>query len=273
MELHYIERGRGEPVILLHGGQGDYRAWKPHMEALAPHYRVISYSRRYHFPNSNPSTTDYSALTDADDLFRLITALKLPPVHLIGTSYGAFTALAMAMKHPGAVRTMVLAEPPIHAWAAESLGGEALYRNFVARTHERAKPAVLAGDDATAVSIFIDAFDGAGTFASLPAEHRQTILQNASYFRAITLASNPYPFLPKDSVARIDVPALVVRGAQTHDLDVFVSNELVRVLPHARLVVIPNAGHGSPRQNPTAFMAAVFDFLAEATARQSPAPR
>ena len=54
VELHYVEAGEGEPVILLHGGQGDYRAWQPQVVVLKPHYRVISYSRRYHYPNDNP---------------------------------------------------------------------------------------------------------------------------------------------------------------------------------------------------------------------------
>ena len=40
-----------------------------------------------------------------------------------------------------------------------------------------------------------------------------------------------------------------------------VPDEVRRVLPRGQLVVIPQAGHGSPRQNPQAFLAAVFDFL------------
>src|SRR3989442_12106834 len=47
VELHYIEQGQGEPLILLHGGQGDYRSWEPQMKVLSQQYRVISYSRRY----------------------------------------------------------------------------------------------------------------------------------------------------------------------------------------------------------------------------------
>ena len=261
VELHYIEQGRGDPLILLHGGQGDYRAWPQHMEALAPHYRVISYSRRYHYPNKNPVAADYSALVDADDLAALINELDLGAVHLVGTSAGAFAALALAVEHPGMVRTLVLAEAPILTWAARSPGGEALYRDFMSRTHEKAAPAFAAGDDEGAVRIFIDAFDGDGSFASLPAERRRTIMQNVGYFKAITLSSDPYPNLPKSSVSQLDVPALVVRGELTHELDILVADEVRRVLPRGQLVVIPQAGHGSPRQNPQAFLAAVFDFL------------
>jgi pimeloyl-ACP methyl ester carboxylesterase len=263
VELHYIEQGRGVPLILLHGGQGDYRSWQPHMEALSPHYRAISYSRRYHYPNKNTVRADHSALIDAEDLAALITELDLGAAHLVGTSYGAFTALALAIEHPEMVRTLVLAEPPILSWAASDPVAAALYRDFMARTHEQAAPSFAAGHDEEAVRAFIDAFDGTGTFSALSAERRASIMQNAGFFKAITLSSDPYPNLPKDLVARVDRPALVVRGEQTHALDIFVSDELTRVLPRSRHVVIPNAGHGSPRQNPEAFLAAVFEFLPE----------
>src|SRR5437868_3190084 len=69
LEFTYIEKGQGERLILLHGGMGDYRSWSPQMEAFARKYRVISYSRRYSYPNRNPlSERNYSAFVDADDL-------------------------------------------------------------------------------------------------------------------------------------------------------------------------------------------------------------
>jgi pimeloyl-ACP methyl ester carboxylesterase len=126
VELHYTEQGTGEPVVLLHGGQGDYRSWQPQMNALSSRYRVISYSRRYHYPNENPMTaTDHSALIDAEDLAALVAELELGRVHLVGTSYGAFTALAYAVAHPGLVRSMVLAEPPVLQWVTDSSQGKA----------------------------------------------------------------------------------------------------------------------------------------------------
>jgi len=94
IELHYIVQGQGEPLVLLHGGQGDYRSWETLMKVLSPQYRVISYSRRYNYLNKNPLTAKYhSAYTEADDLAAFIRKLKLGRVHLVGTSMGAFTAL------------------------------------------------------------------------------------------------------------------------------------------------------------------------------------
>lgn len=260
-ELHYIEQGQGEPLILLHGGQGDYRMWGPQIAALSPHYRVISYSRRYHYPNSNPQRSDYNALLDAEDLAGLIRQLGLGRVHLVGTSYGAFTALACALAHPDLVRSLVLAEPPVLAWAASSPLGAPLYRDFMARTHERAQPAFARGEDETAMRFFIDAFDGDGSFDRLPPERRRTVMDNAGYFRAITAAADPYPNISKDAVRALTLPILVIRGELTHPLDVFVSDALMAQLPGATRVIIPQAGHGSPRQNSPAFNAAVLAFL------------
>lgn len=264
VELHYIEQGSGEPLILLHGGQGDYRSWRPHIEALSPDYRVVSYSRRYHYPNDNPLRPDHSALVDAEDLAALIARLDLGSAHLVGTSYGAFVALALAVSHPQRVRTLVLAEPPILAWASQSPAGAPLYRQFMEKAHWPAGKAFAAGQDEAALRILIDAFDGDGTFAGLAAQRRAQIVQNARFFKAVTASSNPFPDLAKDAVAALKAPVLIVRGERTDELHKFVTDELARALPSARSAVIPQAGHGSPRQNAPAFIEAVRQFLDQA---------
>ncbi len=261
VEMHYVEHGTGEPVVLLHGGQGDYRAWQPHVEALAVRYRVISYSRRYHYPNDNALTTNHSALVDADDLAGLFAALRLGPAHLIGTSYGAFTALAFATRHPALVRSMVLAEPPVHAWVLDSAHGGALYRTFLSTAHEPAGRAFAAGRDEDAMRILVDTFDGRGTFDGLPADRRASVMANARFFKVLTASSNPFPILSRDEVGRLRAPMLIVRGADTDALHAAVTDELARLRPDATRVTIPHAGHGSPRQNPKAFITAVLAFL------------
>jgi non-heme chloroperoxidase len=262
VELHYIEQGQGPPVILLHGGQGDYRAWPWLIEALAPRYRVISYSRRYHWPNANPLTvTKHSALVDADDLAGLIAALRLGAVHLVGTSYGALTALALAVKHPDLVRSMVVAEPPVHHWVTGTTRGATLYQERIATVHKPAGDAFAAGNDEAAMRIFIDAFDGRGTFDGLPDERRAAVMANVRFFKAITSSSDPFPNLSKDAVRRLQMPVLIVRGADTDELHRMVTEELARLLPDAERLIVPGAGHGFPRQNAPVFNAAVREFL------------
>lgn len=264
VELHYIEQGQGEPLILLHGGQGDYRFWGPQMEAFSRHYRVISYSRRYHYPNNNPFTAHYrSAYTEADDLAALIRKLKLGRVHLVGTSIGAFTALVLAVKHPEMVRSLVLAEPPLHRWVIDDPNGRALHREFMTTIWEPAAEAFKAGDDQGAMRIFVDGFAGTRTFDNLPPERRAAAMQNSRFFKAATSSSDPFPSLSKDKVKRLSVPILIVTGENTLKILKFINEELARLLPKAERATIPQAGHGSARENPQAFNEAVLKFLAK----------
>ena len=262
IELHYVEQGKGEPLILLHGGQGDYRAWPRQMEAFASRYRVISYSRRYHYPNQNSQVSgNYSALTDANDLAGFIAAMKLGAVHLVGTSYGAFTALAFAIDHPELVKTMVLAEPPVLQWATRTERGAELYNEFMTTIHRPAGKAFAAGNNEGAMRILINRFDGVGAFDSLPPERRKIVMQNSTFFKAVTNSSDPFPYLARDKIAQLRMPVLIVRGEHTKELDILVSDEIIRTIPNAERTIIPLAGHGSPRQNPVAFNKAVLAFL------------
>jgi len=263
VELHYIEQGQGEPLILLHGGQGDYRSWEALTNVLSPQFRVISYSRRYNYPNNNPITAKYhSAYTEADDLSAFIRQLKLGRVHLVGTSMGAFTALVLAVKHPEMVRSLVLAEPPVHQWVKDTPDGVASYQQFMTTIQEPARAAFKAGDDEGAMRLFVDGIIGTGRFDSLPPEGLAAVMQNSRFFRANTLSSDPYPNLSKDRVRQLRIPILIITGENTIKIHKLVNEELARLQPKAERAIIPKAGHGSSRDNPQAFNEAVLRFLA-----------
>jgi non-heme chloroperoxidase len=125
IELHYVELGKGDPVIFVHGSLSDFSYWEDQVPAFAATYRAITYSRRYNRPNSNPPRPGYSAVVDADDLAALITKLHLGRVHVVGHSYGALTALFLVVRHPEMIRTLVLAEAPAVSLLAHLEGGRA----------------------------------------------------------------------------------------------------------------------------------------------------
>ena len=263
VELHYISAGSGEPVILLHGGQGDYRSWEPQMAELARYYHVISYSRRYNFPNQNPQTaTDHSARTEAADLQAFIKALRLKHVNLVGTSMGAATALIFAIDHPGKVRRLIIAEPPVLAWAKRFPEGDALYQDFMQRIQDPARAAFAAGDDEAAMRFFVDGFATPGRFDALPPEARLGVMQNAGFFRMMARSQDPYPDIPRASLRQLSMPVLVITGEKTIAIHRRIDEELSRLIPRARSATIPAAGHGSPRENPQAFTEVVENFLA-----------
>src|SRR5690349_18164323 len=51
--FNYIDTGKGQPIVFIHGALEDYTSWLPQLERFSKQYRVIAYSRRYNFPNNN----------------------------------------------------------------------------------------------------------------------------------------------------------------------------------------------------------------------------
>jgi pimeloyl-ACP methyl ester carboxylesterase len=94
--LHFVDQGKGTPVIFVHGSLSDGGYWADQVGRFAEHYRAIAYSRRYNYPNSNLARSGYSAVVDAQDLAAFIHTLHLSKVVVIGHSYGALTALFLA---------------------------------------------------------------------------------------------------------------------------------------------------------------------------------
>lgn len=261
-ELHYVESGEGDPVVLLHGGMADLDAWGPQIEAFRRSYRVIAYSRRYNHPNSNgPPAPNHSAEVEAGDLAALIDALELGAAHLVGTSYGALTALCFAVARPQSVRSLVLAEPPVHAWLRSSSGGSAAYDAFMADAWFPAGTAFRQDLASDAMRLVFEGCTTRPRFDELPSGRRAEIMRNAAAMRALVLSTHPFPDVPRSSVAGLAIPTLLVRGEHAVEIHRLGNLELERVLPGAESVVIAGAGHGSPREQPAAFNAAVLAFL------------
>ena len=111
--LHFEDRGRGEPLVFVHGSASDWRTWDAQLDEFARRHRAIAYSRRYHWPNDPiPAGADYSMAEHVQDLETLLRKLDTVPADLVAHSYGACVALLLAIQSPHLVRRLVLSEPP-----------------------------------------------------------------------------------------------------------------------------------------------------------------
>lgn len=255
VELHYVERGKGVAVLFIHGSLGDYSTWDSQLGPFAGDYRAIAYSRRYNYPNTNKLRPKHSAIVEAEDLAAFIKKLDLGKVHVIGHSYGGYTALFLAVKHPELVRTMTLAEPPV-VFAGDRV------EDAKVRLVKRARAAFEKGDPEDAVRIIVDS-SRAGTYDKIPERFRQRLLRNARELEALVTSEEMYPALDRDAVRKIAVPTLLLSGEKSPASHRSVGEELERLLPEKgrQRLIIRDADHGMWFQQPEACRKAVLEFL------------
>jgi pimeloyl-ACP methyl ester carboxylesterase len=112
LRVHYIERGEGEPVVLVHGNWGTSSWWEPVLERLPDGYRGIAYDLRGRGKTEGPES-DYTMPEMAADLHAFLEALGLDRVHLVGHSLGSVVAMQFLLDWPERVLTFVAVSP---AW-------------------------------------------------------------------------------------------------------------------------------------------------------------
>jgi len=254
----------GAPVVFVHGSLGDMRSWSRQENAFAQVYRVLVYSRRYHPPNPRVEDNQtYSPKLHAEDLAALLLTLDIAPAHIVGSGYGAYTALQLTRDHPQLVRSLVLAEPPIFSLLTGSEAGDSARRFFYTNGLDPARAAFSRGDSVTGIRYYLDAVSGRGTFDRLPAATRADLLAHSFEMRRELLAERP-DYLPPVSCAelsRIMTPVLIVRGERSPRSFQLISDELARCLQSDTTVVIPGAGHPPYAVNPSYFNQVVARFL------------
>jgi len=252
------------PVVFVHGSMGDLRSWAGQENVFAQVYRVLVYSRRYHPPN--PPVEDnqrYSPKLHSEDLAALLLTLDIAPAHIVGSSYGAYTALQLARDHPQLVRSLVLAEPPVISLLTGSESGDSVRRAFFTYGLDPARAAFSRGDSVAGIRNFIDALAGRGTFDRLPPAARADMLAHTFEMRREMLAERA-DYLPPISCAelgRMTTPVLIVRGERSPRLFQLISDELARCLQSDTTVVIPGAGHPPQAGNFNYFNQVVGRFV------------
>jgi len=267
IQLSYIESGSGVPVIFIHGTLGDLHMWTSFVEAFGKDYRAIAYSRRYNFPNGNEIKpgADHSTAVEARDLAKFISALNLPKSHIVGYSYGGYTALHLAVDHPELVRSLVLAEPPLLPWLADMEEnheeGKRMLRLQQTQFVDPARKAIESGKETKAIQIFIDYVIRDGAFETMPDPDRRVLLRNAPEFVAEVTSKNMFAPLSRKDVASLPMPTLMISGEKSIGPLKLTDAELEKTLPSASRVRIRDATHGMWYENPTECKTALADFF------------
>jgi pimeloyl-ACP methyl ester carboxylesterase len=111
VRLHYVERGEGESLLLLHGNGSMIQDFECSglVTLAAKKYRVIVFDRPGYGYSERPRGTIWSPDAQAALIHRALVRLGVSRVTVMGHSWGASVAIALALKHPDVVASLVLA--------------------------------------------------------------------------------------------------------------------------------------------------------------------
>ena len=262
-ELAYIELGKGEPLILVHGGLQDYRMWLQHLPKFAHRYHVIAYSRRNNYPNgtSPDGMPDGAADVHAEDLAAFVRALGLSKVRIVAHSSGAHAALFFAAAHPEMVVSLALNEPPAAGILLGTQDGAETLKEFATRLAP-AREALKAGDTKRGIPLFVDGVGGPGAYDRRSATDKNMNADNAASYLADATTQRPRAAFTCDMARAIAAPVLLSNGARSQRFFFRIIDQLAACLPNSEKIVVAQSAHTVPSENPDAYDQAVLAFLA-----------
>ena len=124
LHMYYEIHGRGDPLIMLHGGVAASEQFGPNIDALAKTRKVILVHLQGH-GNTKDIDRPYRFEQNADDVAALAAKLKLASTDVLGWSYGGDSAIQLAIRHPKLVHKLVVVSAPMtsEGWYPEVLDG------------------------------------------------------------------------------------------------------------------------------------------------------
>lgn len=258
--LAYEIHGDGEPILFVHGSFME-DALRPIIdEAALRDYRRIHYDRGG-YGESSPRDGVFSFELGAADALDLIYRLDLGSAHVVGYSLGGVIALQLARSNPEVVKSLVLIEPPL------PLAGlsEGPPPQFLVDGMERWQ----ADDHEGATDVFFRAVASPSwrddIAQGLPQGPEQ-VSRNAHVFFEDELPAFQGYLIGEADVSSLDMPILYVVSESETDYGMGHHDrlELIRTwLPETEPLVVPEADHALPMQQPEIIANAIASFLGE----------
>ena len=259
--LPWVEQGRGEPVLFVHGAVSDYRTWDRQRAALADSgYRAIAYTQRYF--GTEPWGQNWPAFgvqTHSDDLTAFIRGLGVGPVHLVAWSYSGHIVLDVALKHPDLVKSAFVFEPGVSSFIVDASALKAIEDDAGAAFGPAVK-AMQDGDNVASVRELIDAVgERKGYFDAQPAAMKAVQLDSARTMPM--LFAGKAPPITCDQLGQIRPPVAMVRGADVRPFFKLTADAAARCMPNSKRLVVPNQKHLWPGEDVAGFNTALVGFL------------
>jgi len=250
-DLYFEISGAGQPVVFIHGLGSSTRDWEPQVAEFSKSYQVVNVDLRGHGRSAKPAGP-YTMAMFAADLAGLLQSINVPSAHVVGVSLGGAVAFQLALDHSALVRTLTIVNS-----APAPVGTPQQAEAEIAR---RVGIVQQMGMRAMGEALSPNLFPRPEQAALREQFNRNWAANDPEAYVAATRS-----MLAWDVTARlgeITCPVLVIASDQDYT-PVAAKEAYIKLLPNARLVVIPDAHHAVPIERPEAFNPVLTQFLAE----------
>jgi len=235
--IHYVQAGRGDPIVLIHGWNGSTFDMRYTIPELAQRYRVIAIDLPGYGYSARAQDGDYSVAGLGEIVPRVMDRLRIERAVVLGHSMGGLIAQWLALHYPERVERLILVDsatvkemfagrnwglllrPLLPLLAPIALNRGAVRRGLRSAVHDPA-------------CVTPEAIEG-----------RLRTLQVKGHLRAQAKQLSDRRKDPEFDPGQIRQPALLLWGEHDRWVKLSAGEELARAIPNARLVTIHGAGH------------------------------
>jgi pimeloyl-ACP methyl ester carboxylesterase len=271
VELHYVRRGEGDPVVLLHGWPGFWYDWRHVIQALAESAAVIAPDFRGFGESDKPDlppAEGYTPAVLADDVLALPDRLGLERVVLAGHDIGATVAQRLALGAPERIGALAVFNPPYPGIGERRFEPGAQREFWYQHFHNLPWSHQLVAHDRETIRIYlahfyehwcgredavrptefeaiVDAYAAPDAFKASIAYYRARAGQRSAQAEADPRAS------------RIEAPTVILWGERDPVIPSAWSDRLAGTFPNHELDLLPDVGHFVPFEAPEETLAAI----------------
>ncbi|PLT34125.1 alpha/beta fold hydrolase [Bacillus sp. V5-8f] len=275
IKLHYVRKGKGEPVILLHGWPGFWFDWRYVIPGLAEHCHVIAPDFRGFGDSDKPDILPSEGYTPehlARDIINLMAELHIQKAIFVAHDIGATVAQTIAYSYPEYVKGMVLLNPPYPGIGSRRFEPSIQKEFWYQHLHNLPLAETLIGSSTDNIKHYIlhfyDHWTGPGSKATigdlndiLNVYTREGHFNKSILYYKARAAAKTVQAVNQSSKPPIYQTTKVLWGEKDPVIPVSWSDKLREHFFDVSLKTLPEIGHFVPFEAPDTVIETVLEFL------------
>jgi len=253
VKIYWEEQGQGDPLLLIMGLGYTHDMWHRTVPVLSEHYRTITFDNRG-VGRSDVPPGPYPIAAMAADAASVMDSAGVTRAHVFGISMGGMIAQELALLHPERVCSLVLG-------CTSHGGAEAVLADAEVITTLMARATMSVEEGIRSMIRFI--YDPSTPLERIDEDleiRRRTFPPIQGYFAQVQGIAM---WESRIRLSQLRVPVLVIHGESDRLIPPANGRRLAKLIAGAKLVMLPNASHIFPTDQPEAAHRAILDFLDE----------